>query len=122
MIAYVVAGLVFLGSISTFWAYQEGKSTGAEEANAQHTENVLSAIEIRDEVLAAVATGLSDVKIENKTYVRNFRTLEKENVVYKECTHPDAAMRMLNSALRGDKVPSEPAVPGKLPGEPGGAK
>lgn len=115
MMVYVIAGLVLLGSVSTFFAYQEGVSVGEKNAANTQLRDTILAMEVRDKTLEVVASAVKDIKVENQTYVRNFKTVEKENVVYKECVHPDVTVRLLNAALRGDPVPPQPAVQGELP-------
>lgn len=115
MTAYIVAGLVILGSLSTFFAYGKGFTAGEESATNTQLRDTMLSIAVRDKTLEVVAAAVKEIKVENQTYVRNFRTVEKENVVYKECVHPDATVRLLNAALRGDPVPTEPAVQGELP-------
>lgn len=115
MMAYVMAGLVLLGALGTVLGYQKGFSAGEAQATNTQLRDTMLSLQIRDKTLEVVAGAVKDIKVENNTFIRNFKTLEKENVVYKECVHPDAAFSLLNAALRGDPVPTQPAVQGELP-------
>lgn len=112
---YVLAVSVGLGAFGSWWAFTEGKEVGAQEVRAAQIRESMLRIEMRDAVQTAVAEGFKNIEVKNETVIRNFKTLEKEVPVYRECRHPDDALRLLNSALRGDPVRTEPAVPGLVP-------
>lgn len=82
--------------------------TSTEKAQLERDSELAKQAQVMRE---AVAEEVGKIKVESKTYVRNFRTKEKENVVYKECSHPDDVMRLLDSALGGGQQP----MPDKLP-------
>lgn len=112
---YALAISVGLGAFGSWWAYNEGKDVGAQEVRSAQLRESALRIEMRDAVQAAVAEGFKNIEVKNETVIRNFKTLEKEVPVYRECRHPDDAQRLLNSALRGDSVRTEPTVPGFMP-------
>lgn len=114
MTAYISLGLIVLGGLGMVVSYGKG---------VEHTENRLRLEQTQidlaisravnksnDEVLNRVNEAVQNVRIENKTYVRNFKEVEKQSVVYRECQHTDDAFRLLNSALRGDPLPSQPSL------------
>lgn len=112
---YVLAAAVAVGALGSLWAYKEGKAVGAEGVRAAQLSDTLLRITTRDEVLKVVAQGLQNIEVKNETVVRNFKTIEREVPVYRECAHPEPAVRLLNDALRGDTVRAEPAVPSIMP-------
>lgn len=113
---YVLALSVGLGAFGSWWAYNEGKAVGAEEVRSAQVAESMLRTEMRDAVQAAVAEGFQRIEVKNETVVRNFKTIEKQIPVYRECVHPEPAIRLLNSALRGgDEVRTEPSVPGGMP-------
>lgn len=112
---YMLALSVGLGAFGSWWAYNEGKDAGAQEVRSAQLQEAVLRIEMRDAVQTAVAEGFKNIEVKNETVVRNFKTIEKEVPVYRECRHPDDALRLLNSTLRGDAVRAEPVVPGFMP-------
>jgi hypothetical protein len=60
----------------------------------------------------AVAEEVGKIKVESKTYVRNFKEIERVNPVFVDCKLPDDAKRLLDTALSGA---GQQPVPDKLP-------
>lgn len=114
MTAWIYLGLVLAAGAGMVATYAEGYSNGKQTVYLEKAN--LEAMALRaaaaqnEEVMNAVNEAVAKIRIEQKTYVQKFKEFERESVVYRECQHSDDAFRLLNAALRGDPVPSQPGV------------
>jgi hypothetical protein len=112
---YALLTSVIVGVAGSLWAYNEGKTAGEQEVLAQVAQDESLRIATRDETLRVVAEQIKGLGVKNETVVRNFKTIEREVPVYRDCVHPAPAIELLNDALRGSEVRTQLPVPGVVP-------
>lgn len=115
MMPWILLAVTALSAIGMVKAYDKGGDDREARILVEMQRATLVGINARDAALAATAEALKGIKVENKTYVKNFKEVETQSVVYRECKHSDDAFRLLNSALSGDSVRSEPDLQSQLP-------
>lgn len=118
MTAWIYLGLVLLSGLCMVLSYNKGAEDATNRMLAVRAVTLEQADKDKEEMLNAVTEAVKAIEVEQRTVVQKFKTIEKENVVYRECKHSDDAVRLLNATLRGDPVPSEPALQGPVSGEP----
>jgi len=116
MTAWIYLGLVLLSGLCMALSYNKGAEDATNRLLAVRAVTLEQANKDKEEMLNAVAEAIKEIDVEQRTIVQKFRTIEKENVVYRECKHSDDVVRLLNSTLRGDPVPSQPALQDSMPG------
>lgn len=117
MTAWIYLGLVLLSGLCMVLSYNKGSDDATNRILAVRAVTLEQAAKDKEEILNAVAEAIKEIDVEQRTIVQKFKTIEKENVVYRECKHSDDAVRLLNATLRGDPVPSQPALQDTMPGE-----
>lgn len=118
MTAWIYLGLVLLSGVCMVLSYNKGAEDTANRLMAMRVTTLEQAAEDKEELLNVVAEAVKGIEIEQRTVVQQFKTVEKENVVYRECKHSDDAVGLLNAALRGDPVSSQPVVQNPVPDQP----
>lgn len=93
-------------------AYLKGRSDGQALAVADHAKTLADLVVKKEEAMRIVAEGIAQIKVENKTIVQKFKETVKNEVIYRDCKHPDAQRLLLNGYLTGR---SEPSGDSKLP-------
>lgn len=96
----VAAGLVYGG-----WYVGV---TSTEKSQLERDAELANQAQVMRE---GIAEEVGKIKVESKTYVRNFKEIERVNPVFVDCKLPDDAKRLLDTALGGGQQP----VPDKLP-------
>lgn len=114
MTAWIYLGLVLAACGGMLTTYIKGVEAGKQEVRSLWMAQELGEMKAVAAVDRAVAKHIQSIKVENKTYIRNFKEIERENTVYRDCQHTDDAFRLLNSALSGDPLRTQPTVPGQL--------
>lgn len=80
-----------------------GAYVGSQITEKTQLEKEAAITEAINKATSETAKAISEIKVENKTIVRNFRTIEKSATVYRDCVHPDDAIGVLNKALTNTK-------------------
>lgn len=118
MTAWIYLGLVLLsgaGMVTTYFKGVEDAELRFENSQLIAERAAMLAQAGTEERLALLVDDrLKKIRIEEKTYVKNFKTIREQNTVYRDCQHTDDAFRLLNSALKGDGLPTQSSVQGSL--------
>ncbi len=101
-------GLILGGAVAIYGVGYHMGSSMTEKAQLE-LDNKSSLL--ADKMRQAVVEEVSKIKVESKTYVRNFKEIEKVSPVFVDCKLPGDAQRLLNSTLKGGQQP----LPSKLP-------
>jgi hypothetical protein len=110
VIVYLKYVVPILASAAVFgYGVHVGKNI--EQASYLEQEQLIN--EAADKATLAAVEALQNIKLENKTYVKNFRTIEKRETVYRDCKHDATAYGLLNDALAGTE--SKQSVSPELP-------
>lgn len=115
MTAWVYLGIVLAACGGMLATYIKGGDDREAQLRATQLEQSLYRMDMESKVEEAVAKHVGAIKVEHKTYIRNFKETERENTIYSECQHSDDAFSLLNSALSGDGIQAKPVVPSELP-------
>lgn len=83
--------------------FMGGAYVGSQITEKSQLEKEAAITEAINKATEQTAKAISDIKVENKTIVRNFRTIEKNATVYRDCVHPDDSIRVFNQALTNSK-------------------
>jgi hypothetical protein len=107
---------MLLGSvIAVAGAYWYGTEVGYDQAIGEQARDVVVAQIAADAATLAVADGLSQLKVVNRTIHNEVQRDVIEKPVYRDvaCRHDPASLRRINAALTG--VEAGPAGGGELP-------
>lgn len=107
---------MLLGSLlAVVGAYWYGTEVGHDQALGEQARDAVVAQIAADAATDAVATGLSQLKVVNRTIHNEVQRDVIEKPVYRDvaCRHDPASLRRINAALTGEEV--APAGGGELP-------
>ena len=104
----IAPGIVLITAMGLFGGGYYVGSELSEKARLDRESATQEALRIATE---RTVQAIEQIKVENRTVVKNFRTIEQRDVVYRECKHPDDALRVLNNALQGNTTAT---VPGEM--------
>jgi hypothetical protein len=82
---------------------------GQDNIIAETSKIIDAEVRTRDAALAATADAIAKMEIKYVTVRQKAETVVREVPVYRDCTHSDDGLRLVNEALR------EPAGSGELP-------
>ena len=91
-------GLVLATGAGLFFG---GLYVGAElreKTELERERAITTALNLQAE---QTAKAIENIKVENKTFVKNFRTIEKNETIYRDCKHPVDSVGVFNKALAG---------------------
>lgn len=103
---YIIIGLVSFWALSTGGAFWYGTDVGrdGEVARQAKINEVIEAT--RKAAQEGAADAISKIKITNTTIRGKTETIVRENVVYRDCVHPDKQLQLINEALTGRPQPT----------------
>lgn len=110
--ALLTLGAVIVGALGG--SYVKGRSDGRAIEYAERMELEEVARISREAGLQAAAEAIAKQKVVHTTIRGRVEREVIEKPVYRDCTHPDATLRLLNDAL-ANRAP-EPTSSGELPG------
>lgn len=104
----IAPGIVLATSAALVYA---GWYAGVASTERSQLERDKEAAELAQTMRDAVAEEVAKIKVESKTYVRNFKEIERVNPVFVDCKLPDDAKRLLDTALQAEQQPVQSSVP-----------
>lgn len=104
----IAPGTVLAASAALFGG---GWYVGKGMTEKTQLERDKEAAELAQQMRDAVAEEVAKIKVESKTYVRNFKEIERVNPVFVDCKLPDDAKRLLDTALQAGQQPVQGSVP-----------
>jgi hypothetical protein len=110
----LIVVLLWVASIAgAFWFGMDHKGAVDQAKKAE----VKQAIEdTRKAANEGAADAISKIIVRNTTVQGRVETIVRDNPVYRDCSHDDATLRLLNSALTGRASGAGPTGNGSLPG------
>lgn len=90
-----------------FYVYQKGVA----HQKAQEAEVTVAVLQAREEASKGAAEAIAKIEIKNTTVYQKVQHEITTNTVYRECTHNDVGMQLVNEALsspdstRNSKLP-----------------
>lgn len=97
-----VASLIIVGFTCLYY--------GARNEKLNNFELTMLAENAGKAAQKGAAIEISKIRVRNTVVQGRIQTIVKDNPVYRDCEHDDAAFRLLNDALTGQE-PSDSSVP-----------
>lgn len=104
----MIAAMVWV--VSVILAGLSGLHYGARNEKLKNEELKAIAVEAGKAAQKGAAIEISKIRVRNTTIQGRVQTVVRDNPVYRDCSHDDATLGLLNDAILGRK-PSDSSVP-----------
>lgn len=105
--------LIIAALVAVMGAAYGGFTLGVDHEQASQARQDDVVRKVVEEVNTATAVSLSKISVKNTTIRQELEREIKTNTVYRDCSHSDDGLRIVNEALTGN---ARPAGDRKLPG------
>lgn len=115
---WVLLGIVLLWIASGGWAYWQGVSDGEtrEIAKQSKIEEVTKAVQ--EAAQQGAADAIAKIEIKHTTVKQKFAAETVTHLMYRDCVHSPAGLRLVNEAITGKPDPTTAGtVRGALPAD-----
>lgn len=102
--ALLITVIIWLASV--FGAFFYGSGTGENRAIAKQAAIDSAIAETRRAAMEGAADAIAKSKVRHTIVQGKVETIIRENPVYRDCTHDDPTLRLLNEALTGRAGPA----------------
>lgn len=105
---------LLLGAVLTILAaFTGGVATGKSWQEGQAAKEEVLIQKAAEAAQLAAAEEISKIEVRNVTIKQKIERETLEVPVYRDCSHTDAGLRVVNEALSGGKPAGDSRVPGK---------